>query len=524
MFRPSIFDASSHSFKISGVATTSITSTGISNTGTAAFGTTSASGRITLGQVTNEVVDNSIILRTGSTKTAWLLGAQFNTDNGFEITPSTAVGGTTFSTPVFRVTSTGVNSTAIGASFASTGAFTTLSSSSTTTLNGTTIPASSTLLVSGGALGTPASGTVTNLTGTASININGTVGASTPNTGVFTTLSATAAITTTVTAGLAFNASSATTGQIYQQFGSTGGTYYTGLENSAGSAFGATAYALFRYAPAGRVIQDMVNGVVITSASSTGVAITGALSATGNLTLSGIGADNTGLFASAGASPRFSLQRYDTLGGGSVLLSAFGSIGIMAGATASSTGGTLVGTFSTTGLAVTGGITTTADITVSGATALAYRLTRGAVQGVWQNGGTISYFGTASNHNTEIIVNNTTVGAFSTTGLSVTGTQKLVKTVTVNSSTQTIVTNSTEGVSGLCWIRDASVGGQALVLWDVSFGLTIVSQLGSIFTTSSPSATEIQLSVGGTSPYYVQAIAGATRNGDVLSVSAINNQ
>jgi hypothetical protein len=40
------------------------------------------------------------------------------------------------------------------------------------------------------ALGTPASGVVTNLTGTASININGTVGATTANTGAFTTLSA----------------------------------------------------------------------------------------------------------------------------------------------------------------------------------------------------------------------------------------------------------------------------------------------------------------------------------------------
>jgi len=39
------------------------------------------------------------------------------------------------------------------------------------------------------ALGTPASCTVTNFTGTASININGTVGATTPSTGAFTTLS-----------------------------------------------------------------------------------------------------------------------------------------------------------------------------------------------------------------------------------------------------------------------------------------------------------------------------------------------
>jgi Chaperone of endosialidase len=40
-----------------------------------------------------------------------------------------------------------------------------------------------------GALGTPSSGTVTNLTGTASININGTVGATTASTGAFTSLS-----------------------------------------------------------------------------------------------------------------------------------------------------------------------------------------------------------------------------------------------------------------------------------------------------------------------------------------------
>jgi len=51
------------------------------------------------------------------------------------------------------------------------------------------------------ALGTPSSGTVTNLTGTASININGTVGATTAAAGAFTTLSATGV--TTVQAGTA---------------------------------------------------------------------------------------------------------------------------------------------------------------------------------------------------------------------------------------------------------------------------------------------------------------------------------
>jgi hypothetical protein len=44
------------------------------------------------------------------------------------------------------------------------------------------------------ALGTPASGVVTNLTGTASININGTVGATTRNTGDFTALTASTGI------------------------------------------------------------------------------------------------------------------------------------------------------------------------------------------------------------------------------------------------------------------------------------------------------------------------------------------
>jgi hypothetical protein len=122
----------------------------------------------------------------------------------------------------------GLTNTAIGAANPSSGAFTSLSSSSTTTLNGTTVPASKTLVVttdklsalaattsaelagvisdetgSGAlvfansptlvtpALGTPSSGTVTNLTGTASININGTVGATTPSTVAATTITGT---------------------------------------------------------------------------------------------------------------------------------------------------------------------------------------------------------------------------------------------------------------------------------------------------------------------------------------------
>lgn len=49
------------------------------------------------------------------------------------------------------------------------------------------------LYFQGGDIGTPSAGVVTNLTGTASININGTVGATTPAAGTFTTLVANAA-------------------------------------------------------------------------------------------------------------------------------------------------------------------------------------------------------------------------------------------------------------------------------------------------------------------------------------------
>jgi hypothetical protein len=62
---------------------------------------------------------------------------------------------------------------------------------------GTNIGTAGSFVLNGGALGTPSSGTVTNLTGTASININGTVGATTPSTGAFTAASVSSQLTLT---------------------------------------------------------------------------------------------------------------------------------------------------------------------------------------------------------------------------------------------------------------------------------------------------------------------------------------
>jgi len=90
------------------------------------------------------------------------------------LTPSTATSGAVTLAGTLGISNGGTGITSFG-----TGVQTAL---------GVNVGTAGSFLVNGGVLGTPSSGTVTNLTGTASININGTVGATTPSTGVFTTL------------------------------------------------------------------------------------------------------------------------------------------------------------------------------------------------------------------------------------------------------------------------------------------------------------------------------------------------
>lgn len=102
---------------------------------------------------------------------------------------------------------------------------------------GVNVGTAGSIVVNGGALGTPSSGTVTNLTGTASININGTVGATTPTTGAFTTgaFSTSATVTTSdtsTTPRLAVIQNS--TGDAAMRFAlSTTRSYAFGIDNSA---------------------------------------------------------------------------------------------------------------------------------------------------------------------------------------------------------------------------------------------------------------------------------------------------
>jgi hypothetical protein len=125
------------------------------------------------------------------------------------------------------------------------------------------------VVVNGGALGTPSSGTVTNLTGTASININGTVGATTPTTGAFTTISASGVITSTVVTGTApFTVASTTT------VANLGATNTVNTAVTADST-NATNYLTFVSATSGNLGQ-LVNSS-ITCNPSTGV-LTGGIS------------------------------------------------------------------------------------------------------------------------------------------------------------------------------------------------------------------------------------------------------
>jgi hypothetical protein len=107
-----------------------------------------------------------------------------------------------------------------------------------------TLPdASSTIVVQGGALGTPSSGTVTNLTGTASININGTVGATTASTGAFTTV----LVNTTSNVGASAKIFAVGSGQGIAVGSGTGSSAYRHLYMNSGDAtlyfFNDTNYA-----------------------------------------------------------------------------------------------------------------------------------------------------------------------------------------------------------------------------------------------------------------------------------------
>ena len=128
------------------------------------------------------------------------------------------------------------------------------------------------------ALGTPASGTVTNLTGTASININGTVGATTPAAGSFTTVNATSKVTFGVDDGAKVNVGGAA------GFAGTGlSLYETSTGNNARLRLSQDAAAVVynaTYSTGTSMHAFQIGNSEVGRFSSTGLAVTGTLSAT----------------------------------------------------------------------------------------------------------------------------------------------------------------------------------------------------------------------------------------------------
>ena len=117
-------------------------------------------------------------------------------------TPAITVAGTSGGVPYFSSASTWATSAALAANALVVGGgagvapATITTGANVLTALGVAVGSAGAVVVNGGVLGTPSSGTVTNLTGTASININGTVGATTPTTGAFTTITQSAGTAT----------------------------------------------------------------------------------------------------------------------------------------------------------------------------------------------------------------------------------------------------------------------------------------------------------------------------------------
>ena len=138
----------------------------------------------------------------------------------------------------------------------------------------TTLNASTSVLL---AIGGTTAATITNT------GINSTaIGATTPSTGAFTTLSSNVS---GMTSPMTFGQFAGST--TYGQVNFNGGTTFAALSGMIGGGSGNNVYIA---APTGSNIQHLINGVGITQTSSTGLSVTGALSATG--TASFYGASN----------------------------------------------------------------------------------------------------------------------------------------------------------------------------------------------------------------------------------------
>jgi len=235
-------------------------------------------------------------------------------------------------------------------------------------------------VVNGGALGTPSSGTVTNLTGTASININGTVGATTPTTGAFTTLSATG--TATLGTGLVSYAlgggSAAAAGLTDKDITlrawsvSSGTNDYSGdliLQSGVGTGNGSGKLGSVIIKAGNSGASSSILGALTTigTFSSTGLAVTGTLSATGRSGVTMSGQTSAVSLGQVSTDPTYGLLSFNGAFAATTLTGIWGGAGSPDMIIGVPTGGSIysrvnnstVTLLSSTGLAVTGTLSST---------------------------------------------------------------------------------------------------------------------------------------------------------------------
>ena len=198
------------------------------------------------------------------------------------------VAGTSGGIPYFTSASAWASSAALAANALMIGGGAGLAPSTITTGTGVVTAlgvntgSSGAFVVNGGALGTPSSGTVTNLTGTASINIDGTVGATTPTTGKFTTID--------FSSTLAVSGATGSSGQVLTSNGSSAPTWTTPTAYATvtdDTTTNAVRYPLFANQTTGNLTTEYVSSTKLNYNPSTGL-----LTATG---FSGSGASLTSL-------------------------------------------------------------------------------------------------------------------------------------------------------------------------------------------------------------------------------------
>jgi hypothetical protein len=244
-------------------------------------------------------------------------------------------------------------------------------------------PNTGAIVVSGGALGTPSSGTVTNLTGSAFININGTVGNSTPNSGSFTTLNTSSTVTINggTANGIGFlNGSKVFTTGTVLKFDGTNIT----SDRSSGTAYSGTSF--FTWA----------NGIVLNNSATPATGLLNSLYFTNNANMQNVfgvvqNASGYGDFVWAGYSGSYAEAMRLTSSGLAVTgtISATTAIATTSGGTGltSFTSGGVVFASSSSVLATGSALTFNGTTLTVNSDGIAHTITRGSSNGyLYHNG------------------------------------------------------------------------------------------------------------------------------------------